>query len=281
MAQLLSAVSSVPTSATAVVAAGITASHISAAGIAWFAVTVLFGFRAAYTGAIAINSRHIADGVARTVTGTTLPLRREKFGDREFKGFKKLTGILVFSAQAAVARAVLIRHAEIDLWHQELDVTLQLDDRELAEGDDELVAVCAQIERLALEAAADCRGHFVDLAPAAAGWRTDPRFQKHGIDDFNNGARHIGLGRQLDIRRVLTEFGGENASAALAAEQDAALVVNRKTVDNGRPSNAGADLDSDPVEESDVDREKSAVELYLLDVDVDVKKLGTARFHGN
>ncbi|MGN0994810.1 MAG: hypothetical protein ACI4PD_06765, partial [Butyricicoccus sp.] len=134
MAQLLSAVSPVPASAAAVAATGITAALISAAGIAWLAVTVLFGFRAAYTGAVAIDSRHIADGFAGPVAGTVFLLRREKFSDREFKGFKKLTGILVFGAQAAVARAVLIRDAEINFGHQELDVALQLDDRELTEG---------------------------------------------------------------------------------------------------------------------------------------------------
>lgn len=297
--------------ATAAVVAAVAAADISAAGAAHVgaAAIVIFaaaraslrstaagaslraaatraaGLRATNAGAVAVGRGHAADAraaaAAATAAGAAVILGREELVNRELKGREQLAGVLVLAADAVGLRAVLVGHADVEGGHQELDIALELDDRELAQRDAEQVAVGAHIERLALEAAADRRGNLGDLAAAAARRGDDLGLEENWIDNFDDSPREVAPRVELDIARILDELGGEDAGAAFAAEQDAALVENSEAVDDGRAADAGADFNRDPIEEADVHGVEAAVELDFLHVDADMQQLGAARLDGN
>ena len=267
-----------------VVAAAASAVCIAAALVVMFTALILFRLGTAYTGTVTVHGSHGIDvAVASTAsTATVVLLRREKLIDREFKGFEQLTGILVFVANAAVAGAILIRNTEIVCRKLDLNVPLQLNNRKLTERYNEDVTVGAEIERFALEAATDRRRNLTDFTAAAAGgWCADLCLKKHWVEHFYDGSRHIRLGGQLHIGAVVTEFGGENMRASLAAEKNTALIKDGQTIDDCRTADAGADFDCDTVEKANIDCEETAVELDLLHIDVDMEQLRCTRSDGH
>ena len=77
-------------------------------------------------------------------------LGREKLVDRELEVCENLTGVLL-SANTAV-RAVAARQADIKRRHEQLDIALQTNDRELTQGDEKLVSVIAQHQIVTVKA---------------------------------------------------------------------------------------------------------------------------------
>lgn len=80
-------------------------------------------------------------------------LRREKGVDGEVEAREDLARILL-TADTAV-RAVAPRQTYVVSGHEQLNVTLEPDDRELAEGYEQLIAIVAEHEIVTAEARAD------------------------------------------------------------------------------------------------------------------------------
>lgn len=113
---------------------------IGLAAMVVFTAVVLIGLHAANAGAAAIDGCHFVEITAATAVAAVV-LRWEKFVYRELEGIKQFARIFAFTADTIVAGAVLIRQAEVVCRNQELNISFQLDDRELAERYNENVAI--------------------------------------------------------------------------------------------------------------------------------------------
>ena len=244
---------------------------VGLAAVVVFTAVVLIGLHAANAGAAAIDGCHFIEITAATAVADVV-LRWEKFIYRELEGIKQFARIFAFTADTIVAGAVLIRQAEVVCRNQELDISFQLDDRELTKCDHENVAVGAEIKGFTLEAAADRRGNFVHFAAAATGRRTNLGFQQKGIEHLHNSLRHIVLGCELRVCHVLAIFGRVDMRTSFAAEKNAALIEDCEPINNGGTTHAGTDLYRNAVEETDIDCVKAAMELDFFDIDVYMKQ---------
>lgn len=92
-------------------------------------------------------------GTAGEQTACLVALRREKGVDREVKAREDLARVLL-TADTAV-RAVAPRQTYVVSGHEQLDVALEPDDRELTEGYEQLIAIVAEHEIVTAEARAD------------------------------------------------------------------------------------------------------------------------------
>lgn len=218
---------------------------------------------------------------ATTAAVRTIHLGREEFVDRELKVREYSAGILCFAGTAV--RAVAARHADVVRWHEQLDIALQTDDRKLSQRYKQLIALVVKNDVVAAEAAAQRVRNLAQAAAAAIArclGRHNAGIEQDRINDFDDRLRQVALGAKLNIHAVFHIAGREDAGAALAAEQDDALVKYRQSVDNARTANRAADLDFDLVEEADIYRVKTAVELHALNVDLNAKQLGAAGLDG-
>ena len=118
---------------------------VGLAAMVVFTAVVLIGLHAANAGAAAIDGCHFVEITAATAVAAVV-LRWEKFVYRDLEGIKQFARIFAFTADTIVAGAVLIRQAEVVCRNQELDISFQLDDRELTKCDYENVAVGAEIQ---------------------------------------------------------------------------------------------------------------------------------------
>lgn len=211
----------------------------------------------------------------------TLTARREKGVDGEVEVREYLARV-GFAADVAV-RAVATRQADVVGRHEQLNVAFEADDGELAEGNEQLVAVVRQHKLIAAEARAQRARHIAKSTAAAvtAGFRLDhTRVEHDGVYDLYDGCRAVAVRAQLYVRAVLDIARGEDACAALAAEQHNALVKHGQTVDDTRPADRAADLALDAIEEAAVNAVQTAVELHRLDVDLDAEQVGRTRLYG-
>ena len=94
--------------------------------------------------------------------------------------------------------------------------------------------------------------------------RNDTRVEQDRIHNLNDRSRLIAVRAELDIRIILDKARGENTRAALAAEQDHALVKHRQTVDNARTADHAANLAFDAVEETDIDCIEPSIKRCLM-----------------
>lgn len=69
--------------------------------------------------------------------------------------------------------------------------------------------------------------------------------------------------------------------AAFAAKQNAALIINGKTVDDRGTTYTGTDLDRNAVEKANIDREKAAMKLDLFYIDIYMEQFGCTRLNRN
>lgn len=92
-------------------------------------------------------------GTAGEQTACLVALRREKGVDGEVKAREDLARVLL-TADTAV-RAVTPRQTYVVSGHEQLNVALKSDDRELTEGYEQLIAIVAEHEIVTAEARAD------------------------------------------------------------------------------------------------------------------------------
>lgn len=92
-------------------------------------------------------------GTAGEQAACLVALRREKGVDGEVKAREDLARVLL-TADTAV-RAVAPRQTYVVSGHEQLDVALEPDDRELTEGYEQLIAIVAEHEIVTAEARAD------------------------------------------------------------------------------------------------------------------------------
>ena len=92
-------------------------------------------------------------GTAGEQTACLVALRREKGVDGEVEAREDLARVLL-TADTAV-RAVAPRQTYVVSGHEQLDVALEPDDRELTEGYEQLIAIVAEHEIVTAEARAD------------------------------------------------------------------------------------------------------------------------------
>lgn len=92
-------------------------------------------------------------GTAGEQTACLVALRREKGVDGEVEAREDLARILL-TADTAV-RAVAPRQTYVVSGHEQLNVALKSDDRELTEGYEQLIAIVAEHEIVTAEARAD------------------------------------------------------------------------------------------------------------------------------
>ena len=92
-------------------------------------------------------------GTAGEQTACLVALRREKGVDGEVEAREDLARILL-TADTAV-RAVAPRQTYVVSGHEQLNVALEPDDRELTEGYEQLIAIVAEHEIVTAEARAD------------------------------------------------------------------------------------------------------------------------------
>ena len=92
-------------------------------------------------------------GTAGEQTACLVALRREKGVDGEVEAREDLARVLL-TADTAV-RAVAPRQTYVVSGHEQLDVALKSDDRELTEGYEQLIAIVAEHEIVTAEARAD------------------------------------------------------------------------------------------------------------------------------
>lgn len=242
----------------------VTASAAAAVGIVIAAAAVAIPTAAAV--GITVATAAASVGITRIdeqPVGCIL-LGREKLVDRELEVGKNLTGILL-PANTAV-RAVAARQADVKCRHEQLDIALQADNSELAQGNEQLVAVVAQHQVIAAETRADRTRHFVQRTAAAIArgiGRNNARVQQDRVNDLNDRSRFVAVRAKLDIVFILYKAGRENARAAFAAEQDHALVKHGKPVNDARTADHAADLAFNAVEEADVNRVEASVKRYL------------------
>ena len=78
---------------------------------------------------------------------------REELTHRELDLPEQLAGVLLTAVAAAVT--VLLGHAVVVSGHEQLNVALKSDDRELTEGYEQLIAIVAEHEIVTAEARAD------------------------------------------------------------------------------------------------------------------------------
>lgn len=92
-------------------------------------------------------------GTAGEQTACLVALRREKGVDGEVEAREDLARVLL-TADTAV-RAVAPRQTYVVSGHEQLNVALKSDDRELTEGYEQLIAIVAEHEIVTAEARAD------------------------------------------------------------------------------------------------------------------------------
>ena len=92
-------------------------------------------------------------GTAGEQTACLVALRREKGVDGEVEAREDLARVLL-TADTAV-RAVAPRQTYVVSGHEQLNVALEPDDRELTEGYEQLIAIVAEHEVVTAEARAD------------------------------------------------------------------------------------------------------------------------------
>lgn len=92
-------------------------------------------------------------GTAGEQTACLVALRREKGVDGEVEAREDLARVLL-TADTAV-RAVTPRQTYVVSGHEQLNVALKSDDRELTEGYEQLIAIVAEHEIVTAEARAD------------------------------------------------------------------------------------------------------------------------------
>ena len=110
--------------------------------------------------------------------------------------------------------------------------------------------------------------------------RYDARVEQDRVNDLNDRSRLVAVRAELNIVLILYEAGREDACAALAAEQDDALVKHRQAVNDARTADHAADLAFDAVEEADIDGIEPSVKLHALDVNLHAEQLRRARLDG-
>lgn len=184
-----------------------------------------------------------------------------------------LTGVLV----AAAAGALLLRHAVVVHRHEQLGVTLQPDDGELAQSDIDPLALAAAAQ-LAVEATADAGGYVGQLAVAVVTLAHIHQFhvQDDGVYHFHYSGGQVALADVLLIQTVQRGLGREDLGGALAAEQDHPLVKDAQATDLHGPGSTHKGVGGDPVEVAHVNGVETAIEADRLHVDVDIQQLGLA-----
>ena len=170
----------------------------------------------------------VALGLATAATATAISILclrdftlsgREKLIHRELEVLEERAGII------GITGAFLVGHTEIIGRHQQLNITLQLDDAELSQRYKKL-ATFAVDHQIFFKATAN-------IGRDIGGGRTAittgiQRFaaKNNRIDHFHNGYRQIGALRILQITGIPTVIRAENTSTAFAAKQHRTFVIN-------------------------------------------------------
>ena len=140
------------------------------------------------------------------VTAVILSAWREEFINREVKAREYLAWVFGAVAADTGITAILLRHTNIICRHQQLDIALELDDRELTNGDNQLVAGGIQSQILSPEAATDSTRHFTQVTRAAAmaglAWGNNTGIQQDCINGFEHSSWTVGAFWKLAIHLV-------------------------------------------------------------------------------
>ena len=97
-----------------------------------------------------------------------------------------------------------------------------------------------------------------------------------GIHSLHHGGGQVGAHPAGDIQLADDGVGGEDFGAALAAEQDAALVKHAQALCLGARGRPGAHLQRHPIEKPHIDGVEPPVEGHRLHVGIDVQQLRRA-----
>ncbi len=265
----------------------ITATSIAATAISTAAVAaIIIGIAAgAATATALLGARlwNVTVLMMEVLAIVVLLVWREEFFDWECKAGEYFAGIFCAVAANAGIAAILLRHTDIICRHKQLNIALKLDDRELTDGNNELVAGRIQCKILTAEAAADRTRHFAQLTAAATvtrlGWVDNACVEQDCINRFEHSGWTVGTLGELWVHLILRILGREDAHTAFTAKQDAALVIDRKTLQNTRTTDTGACFYGYLVEEANIDAVKAALECNRLNVHDSGQQLCGAWFH--
>lgn len=253
----------------------------AAAGTTAIAVIIIVGRAAAVAAAAMLRAWLRSRTAMVMVTRVIFLAWREEFINREVKAREYLTWVFCAVAADTGVTAILLWHADIVCRHQQLDIALELDDGELTDCDNQLVAGGIQSQILTAEAAADRTRHFTQLARAAAmawlGRINNTGIEQDRINSLEYSGWTVGALCKLAIHLVWAVLRGEDTRMTFAAKQDAALVIDRKTFQNTRTTNTGACLYRDLVVEADVNTVEAALECNRLDIHHSSQQLSRAR----
>jgi len=212
------------------------------------------------------------------VRGSADAVGGEELVNRERDALEEFAGIL---AGAAAGRAVLIGHAVIEDGDKQLGIPLQADDRELAQGDKSSSVLVAHSE-FAAEALAHAGGDFTHIAVAAAvcAGIHQLRVQHDRINGFHHCDRQIAAFEQLAVEGIDAHFGGEDFSAALAAEEDDAFIEDAQAFDLDGSGAGAVGVQGNAVEEAHIHGIEAPIKDDGLHIDIGIEQLGLTALNG-
>ena len=219
------------------------------------------------------------------VAGIAQAVGREKLVDREFNVLEQIAGVFAAAAAAASAAraavAVLIRHTVVEHRHQQLAVPLQTDDGKLTQGHKGPAVIVAH-GQVAAEALADAGRNLADVAVTAPVLAALYQLcvQYDGVYRLHHCNGHIALLQQLAVQTVDTDLGGEDFRAALAAEENHALVKYAQSLHLDGPGIGTVGIQGHAVEKAHIDGVKAPVENDGFYIDVRIEQLRFAALHG-
>ncbi len=202
----------------------------------------------------AVITAVVAAAAKDIATAAWLTTRWEELVNRELKAVKYIARIFGFITACACAVAVTFWHTDIISRHQKLNITFQTHDGELAQSDKQAIAIRIECNVLAAKALANWGRHCADITATAAAiiWFYDFCFQQNRFYRFYNSSWLVEALHLLVIRRILDILGAKNACTAIAAKQDAALVIDRQACQQTWATNSCACFYADAIEETDI-----------------------------
>lgn len=224
-------------------------------------------FLSSLTGAVVLGTFVVSGGVQS--------VRGEEFLHRECDALEQVTGIT-----AAAAGAFFLGHAVIKNRNEQLAVTLQTNDGELAQRDKDDTVFLSSGE-VAVEALADTGRDLADVAVTAAVGTPLNQFgvQNDRIDSFHHCNRKVAAFDQLPVQCIDLNLRGEDLGAAFAAEQDHSLVEYAEALHLHRAGTGAVGIQGNAVEVSHVNGVVAAVEGNRFYVNVSVEKFRSAAFY--
>ena len=198
---------------------------------------------------------------------------REKLPNGEGHVAEQAAGVLLVAAAALRLGDAVVIHRD-----QQLGVPLQPHQGKLAQGHIEPAASAVVEHQLLAEAAGDERRNFRQAALTAPGLAAvvHPGVQNDGVHGLHHGGGQVGTHAAGDIQLVNDRVGGKDLGAALAAEQDAALVEHAQALGPDATGRSGTHLQGHAVEKPHVNGVESPVEGHRLHIGVNVQQLRRA-----